>query len=152
MSLIIRADDQVDIPERLPVVALRDLVFFPYIVLPILIGRRRSVAALEEARDTNSLVVLVAQKDPGVDDPGAPTPTVYIIRNAKFDPDHHTVKPKVIPIAARAVMTLVKAQGLGDVYRLHAVCRRDELEFRLAWIPGDLTLPRATKICRSRAT
>jgi ATP-dependent Lon protease len=70
MSLIIRAEDQVDIPERLPVVALRDLVFFPYIVLPILIGRRRSVAALEEARDTNGLVVLVAQKDPGVDDPG----------------------------------------------------------------------------------
>jgi ATP-dependent Lon protease len=70
MPLFIRAEDQVDIPERLPVVALRDLVFFPYIVLPILIGRRRSIAALEEARDTNSLVVLVAQKDPGVDDPG----------------------------------------------------------------------------------
>ncbi|MGE0160971.1 MAG: endopeptidase La [Gemmatimonadales bacterium] len=70
MPLLIRADDQVDIPERLPVVALRDLVFFPYVVLPILIGRRRSVAALEEARDTNSLVLLVAQKDPGVDDPG----------------------------------------------------------------------------------
>jgi ATP-dependent Lon protease len=69
MPLFIRAEDQIDIPERLPVVALRDLVFFPYIVLPILIGRRRSIAALEEARDTNSLVVLVAQKDPGVDDP-----------------------------------------------------------------------------------
>ena len=70
MPLLIRAEDQIDIPERLPVVALRDLVFFPYIVLPILIGRRRSIAALDEARDTNSLVVLVAQKDPGVDDPG----------------------------------------------------------------------------------
>jgi ATP-dependent Lon protease len=70
MPLLIRAEDRIDIPERLPVVALRDLVFFPYIVLPILIGRRRSVAALEEARDTNSLVLLVAQKDPGVDDPG----------------------------------------------------------------------------------
>src|SRR5688500_9182220 len=69
MPLLIRAEDQIDIPERLPVVALRDLVFFPYVVLPILIGRRRSVAALEEARDTNSLVLLVAQKDPGVDDP-----------------------------------------------------------------------------------
>jgi ATP-dependent Lon protease len=70
MPLFVRAEDTIDIPERLPLVALRDLVFFPYIVLPILIGRRRSVAALEEARDTNSLVVLVAQKDPGVDDPG----------------------------------------------------------------------------------
>jgi ATP-dependent Lon protease len=70
MPLLIRAEDRIDIPERLPVVALRDLVFFPYIVLPILIGRRRSVAALEAARDSNSLVLLVAQKDPGVDDPG----------------------------------------------------------------------------------
>jgi ATP-dependent Lon protease len=70
MPLLIRAEDQLDIPDRLPVVALRDLVFFPYIVLPILIGRRRSVAAIEEARESSNLVLLVAQKDPGVDDPG----------------------------------------------------------------------------------
>ncbi|MEQ1857962.1 MAG: LON peptidase substrate-binding domain-containing protein, partial [Longimicrobiales bacterium] len=70
MPLLVRAEDQVDIPERLPVVALRDLVFFPYVVLPILIGRRRSVAALDEAKENGNLVVLVAQKDPGVDDPG----------------------------------------------------------------------------------
>jgi len=70
MALLIRAEDTVDIPDRLPVVALRDLVFFPYIVLPILIGRRRSVAALEEARQRDDLVLLVAQKDPAVDDPG----------------------------------------------------------------------------------
>jgi ATP-dependent Lon protease len=63
-------EDRLLVPDRLPVVALRDLVFFPYIVLPILIGRRRSVAALEEARRENDLVLLVAQKDPGVDDPG----------------------------------------------------------------------------------
>jgi len=71
MSILIRTEDEIDVPDRLPVVALRDLVFFPYIVLPILIGRRRSVAALEEAHETGDLVVLVAQKDPGVDDPGS---------------------------------------------------------------------------------
>ncbi|MDH3271632.1 MAG: endopeptidase La [Gemmatimonadota bacterium] len=60
-----------EVPDRLPVVALRDLVFFPYIVLPILIGRRRSVAALEAAQEQEGLVLLVAQKDPGVDDPGS---------------------------------------------------------------------------------
>ena len=70
MPLLIRAEDQIEVPERLPVVALRDLVFFPYIVLPILIGRKRSVAALEGARDTDGLVLLVAQRDPSVDDPG----------------------------------------------------------------------------------
>lgn len=71
MAELIRAEDQVEIPDRLPVVALRDLVFFPYVVLPILIGRRRSVAALDEARATDDLVLLVAQKDPAVDDPAA---------------------------------------------------------------------------------
>ena len=71
MTTLTRAEDTVEVPDRLPVVALRDLVFFPYIVLPILIGRHRSVAALEEARSSNDLVLLVAQKDPGVDDPGA---------------------------------------------------------------------------------
>ena len=71
MAILIRAEDEVDVPDRLPVVALRDLVFFPYIVLPILIGRRRSVAALEGAQENDGLVLLVAQKDPGVDDPGS---------------------------------------------------------------------------------
>jgi ATP-dependent Lon protease len=71
MATLSRVEDHVEVPDRLPVVALRDLVFFPYVVLPILIGRHRSVAALEEARESNDLVLLVAQKDPGVDDPGA---------------------------------------------------------------------------------
>jgi ATP-dependent Lon protease len=71
MATLSRVEDQVEIPDRLPVVALKDLVFFPYVVLPILIGRHRSVAALQEAAETDDLVLLVAQKDPGVDDPGA---------------------------------------------------------------------------------
>lgn len=71
MPTLTRVDDHIEVPDRLPVVALRDLVFFPYIVLPILIGRRRSVAALEAAQGEQGLVLLVAQKDPGVDDPGS---------------------------------------------------------------------------------
>jgi ATP-dependent Lon protease len=71
MAILIRAEDRVEVPDRLPVVALRDLVFFPYIVLPILIGRRRSVAALDEAKESGGLVLLVAQRDAGIDDPGS---------------------------------------------------------------------------------
>lgn len=71
MATLTRVDDVVEVPDRLPVVALRDLVFFPYIVLPILIGRHRSVASLDAARDADNLVLLVAQKDPGVGDPGS---------------------------------------------------------------------------------
>ncbi|MGD2068006.1 MAG: LON peptidase substrate-binding domain-containing protein, partial [Gemmatimonadota bacterium] len=69
MATLIRTDESVDIPDTLPVVALRDLVFFPYIVLPLLIGRPRSSAALEEVGE-GGLLVLLAQTDPGVEEPG----------------------------------------------------------------------------------
>jgi ATP-dependent Lon protease len=71
MANLIRVEDQVQLPDRLPVIPLRDLVFFPYIVLPLLIGRHRSVAALDEARDQDDLVLLVAQRDPAIDEPGS---------------------------------------------------------------------------------
>lgn len=71
MPTLQRTEDQIEVPDRLPVIALRDLVFFPYMVLPLLIGRARSVAALTEARDDEDLVLLVAQRDPAVDDPGS---------------------------------------------------------------------------------
>ena len=46
MATLIRVDQAYEIPDQLPVVALRDLVFFPYMVLPLLIGRPPSLAAL----------------------------------------------------------------------------------------------------------
>ncbi|HSG50042.1 MAG TPA: LON peptidase substrate-binding domain-containing protein, partial [Longimicrobiales bacterium] len=66
---LIRADETLEIPRELPVIALRDLVFFPYMVLPLLIGRPRSLAALEEAQDREGFVLLVAQQDAGVESP-----------------------------------------------------------------------------------
>jgi len=70
MPILHRAEDHVEVPDRLAVIALRDLVFFPYMVLPLLIGRPRSVAALNEANKADGLVLLVAQRDPATDDPG----------------------------------------------------------------------------------
>lgn len=70
MALLQRVDDSFEVPDRLPVIALRDLVFFPYMVLPLLIGRPRSVTALREAEAGDGLVLLVAQRDPTTDDPG----------------------------------------------------------------------------------
>jgi len=69
MATLHRIDGQVEIPEQLPVIALRDLVFFPYMVLPLLIGRAPSVAALEEAEEGDGLLLLVSQKDAEVEDP-----------------------------------------------------------------------------------
>ena len=57
--------------DRLPVLPLRDVVVFPYVVMPLLVGRTASLAALEAASGTDSIVLLVAQRDPETQDPAA---------------------------------------------------------------------------------
>jgi ATP-dependent Lon protease len=57
--------------ERLPVLPLRDVVLFPYVVMPLLIGRAASLAALEAANDEDRVVLLVAQRDPETQEPAA---------------------------------------------------------------------------------
>ena len=69
MATLIRVDQTYEIPDRLPVVALRDLVYFPYMVLPLLIGRPPSLAALEAAEQGEKYILLLAQKNLQVEDP-----------------------------------------------------------------------------------
>ncbi len=69
MATLIRVDQTYEIPDRLPVVALRDLVYFPYMVLPLLIGRPPSLAALEAAEEGEGYILLLAQKNVQVEDP-----------------------------------------------------------------------------------
>ena len=69
MATLIRVDQTYEIPDRLPVVALRDLVYFPYMVLPLLIGRPPSLAALEAAEQGEKYILLLAQKNVQVEDP-----------------------------------------------------------------------------------
>jgi ATP-dependent Lon protease len=57
------------IPEELPVLPLRDLVVFPYMVLPLFVVRERSIAAVEDALAGDRLVLLVTQRDPEIEDP-----------------------------------------------------------------------------------
>jgi ATP-dependent Lon protease len=57
------------IPETLPLIPVRDIVIFPYMVLPLFITRERSVRALEEALSKDRLVFLVAQKNLSEEDP-----------------------------------------------------------------------------------
>ncbi len=60
------------VPPTLPALALRDLVFFPSMVLPLLVGRPPSVAALREAtEETDGLILLLAQRDPSSETPSA---------------------------------------------------------------------------------
>lgn len=56
--------------SRLPVLPLRDVVVFPHMVIPLFVGREKSIQALEEAMAADKCILLVAQKSADVDDPG----------------------------------------------------------------------------------
>ena len=53
-----------------PLLPLRDIVIFPSIVVPLFVGREKSIKALQEAMKTDKSIVLVAQKNSEIDDPG----------------------------------------------------------------------------------
>jgi len=55
--------------EPLPVLPLRDIVVFPHMIVPLFVGREKSVAALESAMAADKSIFLVAQLDPAEDDP-----------------------------------------------------------------------------------
>jgi ATP-dependent Lon protease len=57
------------IPSSLPVLPLRDVVIFPHMIFPVLVGRDSSLRAAAYALDHNKYLFLTAQKDPLVDDP-----------------------------------------------------------------------------------
>jgi ATP-dependent Lon protease len=57
-------------PRRLPILPLRDVVVYPHTVIPLFVGRERSVAALDQAMAGNREILLVAQTQPDIDEPG----------------------------------------------------------------------------------
>lgn len=58
-----------EIPQQLPVLPLRDIVIYPYMIYPLLIGRESSLAALKRAMDNDKFIFLAAQKKSDQDDP-----------------------------------------------------------------------------------
>ena len=54
--------------KSLPVLPLRDVVVFPHMVIPLFVGREKSIKALEYASDNENRVLLVAQRDANNDE------------------------------------------------------------------------------------
>ena len=53
-----------------PVLPLRDIVVFPYMIVPLFVGREKSINALDKVKDGNKKIILAAQKNAADDDPG----------------------------------------------------------------------------------
>jgi ATP-dependent Lon protease len=62
-------DDEIKIDKDLPILPLRNTVLFPGVVLPITVGRDKSIQAVNEAYKSDKLVGVIAQKDSNVEDP-----------------------------------------------------------------------------------
>src|SRR5689334_10700284 len=66
-----RDNETIPTSDRIPVLPLRDVVIFPYVVLPLLVGRPASLAAIEAALAEDKILLLVAQRDGEKQEPAA---------------------------------------------------------------------------------
>ena len=82
-------EDPPKIPEILPVLPLRDIVIFPFMIVPLYVSRERSIKAVDQALAENRMILLAAQKkqdeeDPGPDDIFAMGTVALIMRMLKL--------------------------------------------------------------------
>jgi hypothetical protein len=66
---------------------------------------------------------------------------LYVIRNARLDPDWAQVERRTFSIASRAVSSLIQTQGVGDLYRIYMAAQRDRIDYNLAYIPETFKTP-----------
>ncbi|MCB1822486.1 MAG: patatin family protein, partial [Candidatus Competibacteraceae bacterium] len=63
--------------------------------------------------------------------------SVYVIRNARLDPQWASVERSTLSIAGRAISSLIQTQGIGDLYRIYLTAQQDGLDYHLAYIGAD---------------
>ncbi|MBU1676397.1 LON peptidase substrate-binding domain-containing protein, partial [bacterium] len=105
-------------PTQLPLLPLRDVVVFPYMVTPLLVGRSRSVSALEAAMDRDKYICVVAQHEAEVEEPGPAelysVGTVIKILQIIRTPDD-TLKILVEGVSRVTVTEFIEAEDYGEV-------------------------------------
>jgi len=69
-----------------------------------------------------------------------PKRTLYVIRNGKVGPEWSAVKPRIAAIAGKSLSSLIKTQGIGDLYRMYANAERDRIDYNAIWVPEDFAL------------
>lgn len=63
--------------------------------------------------------------------------TAYVIRNSRLKTNYKVVEPKVTPIAGRSISSLIRTQGIGDLYMIYMLTQRDGIDYQLAYIPDE---------------
>ncbi len=78
-----------------------------------------------------------AQRALGIEPEEATPLSIYIIRNGQIDAAPEQVQPRLIGIAQRSMITLLKAVAMGDMLRIWALAERDGVDFNYVGIPPD---------------
>jgi predicted acylesterase/phospholipase RssA len=66
---------------------------------------------------------------------------IYVLVNARLDPEWGEVERRTLPITFQAIDTLLQYQALSDLYRIYTITQRDGTEFNLVYIPDDFRAP-----------
>ncbi len=69
MVEMVKDEKEIEIPDTLPVLPVRDIVIFPYMIIPLFVGREISIKAIDQALNTNRLILLLTQKDLNIESP-----------------------------------------------------------------------------------
>src|ERR687885_1374712 len=64
-------EQQMQIPNELPVLPLRDIVIYPFMIVPLFVSREKSIRAVDEALGENRMILLVSQRDLDKEEPAA---------------------------------------------------------------------------------
>src|ERR1051326_8574812 len=62
-------DQQLQIPSELPVLPLRDIVIYPFMIVPLFVSREKSIRAVDEALGENRMILLASQRDLDKEEP-----------------------------------------------------------------------------------
>jgi len=65
---------------------------------------------------------------------------MFIVRNSKTQPEWGLTEAGLKSITQRALSTIIKYQGVGDLYRIYTMSKVDGVDFNLAVIPGDFNV------------
>lgn len=68
-EIIEEQEEKLNIPDEIPVLMLRDIVVFPYMVIPLFVGREKSKKAVDDALANDRMILLLTQKDMDIEDP-----------------------------------------------------------------------------------
>jgi ATP-dependent Lon protease len=139
------ADETFKIPDVLPVLPLRDIVIFPFLIVPLFVQREKSLRAVESVLTENRLILLTTQRDVAKEDPGAgdlhAVGTVAVIMRVLKMPDGRI--RILVQGLTRAAVT--KVDDGGPFLRAHVAPRADvkvepslELEALMRAIKGGM--------------